>query len=342
MKKSILLLPLVLAACGGGSGSGGSGGGGTLPERAAISDTTIASNAAITKMVSEMGISSDGGAIVNSGRAASGTFNHNGTIYTTYRLDDVNFKSLLTTGATDRMRLQVDAGGRITGIRFINDSHQPQPPELFSNIARDGETNQFKTNLTEQGPTTFTYDSYGATLGLKYMDFGVIRAEVGGQTFDIPFAGGYEAARIKQNPPANVYTFTGKAAGFLMDGSGDSKNIATTNNGATLVIDQSAKTETLSAAFSDWYDIRVVNNFGIGAITFTTSNKTGTGWEISTPTANMQNGGHIGQETILFELNAYSENGKGAPTEASVLFNYQTKDTSSINVMLGFGGKTNP
>lgn len=351
MKKlSYLTLAGLLAACAGGGG-GGSGGGGGLPERAAISDAAIASNEAITKMVSEIGKSS-GGTIVNSGRAATGTFNHNGTIYTTYRLDDVDFKTLITSGAADKLKFLVDADGRINGIQFENVSHSDgSSANMFKPMERQGETATFEMASSDLNGT-FEYKSYATLLGLQYSDFGVVRVNAidRGNTitdYDIPFVGGYAAAKAdKFNMPAGTTTtFTGTAAGMVMDKDMNGA-LALNDTNATLKFNRATGgTETLSASFSNWYDIEVVRPAN-GPITF---NIDGTGktiasqYQINPPNPVLNNGQFNNNEVALFDVNYYGLN--NTAEEATALFQYQAPDSNpagNVNVMIGFGGTRQP
>lgn len=108
MKKYLILTSIfALAACGGGGGHSGSG----TPTRAAISDAAITSNRNITSMASEVLVPKNGGSVI----ARSGSVNYEGNSYTSYRLDDVNFR--VATGANDAfLRFNMDENGKIDSL----------------------------------------------------------------------------------------------------------------------------------------------------------------------------------------------------------------------------------
>ncbi len=108
MKKYLILTSVfALAACGGG-GHSGSG----TPTRAAVTQGAIDSNSYITSMASEVLIPKSGsGAVIT----RSGSVNYNGETYTSYRLDDVNFR--VATGANDAfLRFNMDENGKIDSL----------------------------------------------------------------------------------------------------------------------------------------------------------------------------------------------------------------------------------
>lgn len=115
MKKLFLLTSiLALAACGGGGGGGGSGGG--APMRAAIDPASpiaaevAASNAHVTSMTSEILVANDGsGHAPLLGRSARTSYE--GRTYTSYRLDDVNFR--FAGEETASLKFGLDADGKI-------------------------------------------------------------------------------------------------------------------------------------------------------------------------------------------------------------------------------------
>ena len=111
MKKYVLLTSiLALAACGGGSGGGG---GGVAPRAAIEPDSPVAlSNAQITSMASEILVASDGSAVAPS-MTRSGSAIFNGQRYTSYRLDDVQFKM---GGEDSLVKFELDKDGKIIAL----------------------------------------------------------------------------------------------------------------------------------------------------------------------------------------------------------------------------------
>lgn len=111
MKKYLILTSIfALAACGGGGG--GHSGSGGVPTRAAVTQGAIDSNSHITSMASEVLIPKGSGAVI----ARSGSVNYNGETYTSYRLDDVNFR-VATGGGNDAfLNFSMDSNGRIDSL----------------------------------------------------------------------------------------------------------------------------------------------------------------------------------------------------------------------------------
>ncbi len=134
MKKYLVLTSvLALAACGGGSGGGGAGA--PAGVRAAVDPSAVQSNSAITSMASEILVASDGSApVLNIAR--SGSVVHNGKTYTSYRLDDVNFR--VATGANDaNLKFHMDNIGKIDSLVMnVGTGNQY--------MDRRGDTNEFR------------------------------------------------------------------------------------------------------------------------------------------------------------------------------------------------------
>lgn len=142
------------------------------------------------------------------------------------------------------------------------------------------------------------YISYAKRLGLKYSDFGIMRHDFKTATFTAtglneageqevrqfidawgvmmtPFAGGYTSKKISDGDMATLandgnITFSGTAVadvryrdGLAYNGNGIDVPLTDdlmTDNGATLVFNQSG-TQTLTADFSDdWYKIQAIKN----------------------------------------------------------------------------------
>ena len=137
MKKYIALASiLALVACGGGGGGGGSGQRGASPVtvREAVSDDALTSNAAITSMASEVLVPKGGGDIVVN---RTGSVNIDGLSYTSYRLDDVNFRIATGGGGNPTLHFRMDNNGRIDSL-IVNAGGGKQ--KLF----RNGETSDFR------------------------------------------------------------------------------------------------------------------------------------------------------------------------------------------------------
>jgi len=114
MKKIFCLTSvLALAACGGGSGGGGAPTSSVvLPERAALESTAMTSNGKITSMSSEILVPTNS---ADSVVARVGSVNFGGKNYTSYRLEDVNFR--VATGVDNAfLNFNVDEQGRIDSL----------------------------------------------------------------------------------------------------------------------------------------------------------------------------------------------------------------------------------
>ncbi len=110
MKKYVFLTSiLALAACGGG---GHSGGGDGMPVRQAVTPEALTSNGYVTSMSTEVLVPKSSGAVV---ARTPATVNYNGLTYTSYRLDDVNFR--VATGANDAfLNFRMDPNGKIDSL----------------------------------------------------------------------------------------------------------------------------------------------------------------------------------------------------------------------------------
>ena len=150
MKKYLLLTSIfALAACGGGGG-GHSGAVMAPTQRVAIGSSTdpaAVSNSSVTSMASEVLVDSSGN-IVTPSRA--GSVSYNGHTYTSYRLDDVNFKF---GGEDSYINLEVDDNGQIVALSKYDrsDDFTSAPTYALSEegrfvrMASDG--NQFSKSL---------------------------------------------------------------------------------------------------------------------------------------------------------------------------------------------------
>ena len=112
MKKYFMYMSvLMLAACGGGSGGGVSGTG--LPVRAAVDPSALTSNQHITSMASEVLIPNNSGDTII---ARAGSVNFEGKQYTSYRLDDVNFRVATGGGNDALLNFKMDDLGKIDSL----------------------------------------------------------------------------------------------------------------------------------------------------------------------------------------------------------------------------------
>ena len=112
-----VLSALALVACGGGSG--GSGTGASDLRQVITPDSQAAqSNAAVTSMASEILVAKDG-SVVTPALGRSGSANYNGKTYTSYRLDDVDFK---IGGEDSKLKFEVDSKGQIIALTKLDRS----------------------------------------------------------------------------------------------------------------------------------------------------------------------------------------------------------------------------
>ena len=160
MKKYLSLIALViLTACGGGSGGGGNGTPNEIRCTGCVSAEVAASNAMITSMVSEIGVSQDGTEFVTPGRKSgeSASFHFNGKNYNSIKLDDVDMQ---IADWTKVYKFSIDAHGRIKGIHDVDNS----------DIAdRTPDTTEF--TFTKDGQhLNWTLQSFARDIGLKYAD----------------------------------------------------------------------------------------------------------------------------------------------------------------------------
>ena len=134
MKKLFILTSvLAIAACGGGGGGGGSSAPVTTPVRAAVSQDAITSNGEITSMKSEILVPKAGGSVI----ARAGSVNYDGLSYTSYRLDDVDFRVATSAGENPTLNFKMDDNGRIDSL-VLNVGAEKQ--KMF----RNGETSNFR------------------------------------------------------------------------------------------------------------------------------------------------------------------------------------------------------
>jgi len=333
MKKYLVLLSVLgLTACGGGGGGGfvatsndysveyvraGTGGN--------VTAVAAESNAAVTGMVSEIGVAADGSS-VNVGRSAT-NFNYNNKIYTSHKLDDANF-IFADEGFGGDITFHVNEDGQIDKLIAGGDLE-------FQRLATDPDdpnTRFFRGQVNDETwiDADLEYISQGKTLpngGLKYSDFGGVNVkdptthEFIRDGWRFVFAGGYDVRQIDVNNIQNSGTFTGKAVGDVVAVHGAGHGTAKTLDGdATLHF--SNGNSQLIAMFPDWYNVTYTENGGAKNITFSNYNgsetyrllkDTGTG-NVSFSDADINNiidDGDIAQEGALqSDVRYFGNNGK--------------------------------
>lgn len=185
--------------------------------------------------------------------------------------------------ANDRSDMKVT---QVTGdVREIDYNYQPGeliPIELF-------ELNYTKTETTD-------YQSYAKEMKLAYSDFGLLNrtsdkkyinnngeTQTDTLTEKIVFAGGYKDKKIEAKDLAEKMTFEGRAVGGVnvleTDNHGDISNAVNKNLGldgdATLVFDRDNGTQTVTAEFDNWYDVKAETDIDgkTGKLTLTNGDK---------------------------------------------------------------------
>ena len=113
-------------------------------------------------------------------------------------------------------------------------------------------------------------DAYGASVGLRYSDFGKINGiqylennKADAEKLGYVFAGGYDIKNIDKDTMSGKMAFAGKAVGQVMNHTEDADGVATNNyldiaSDAKLVFEDGK--ETLTMNFSDWYDVEYVKD----------------------------------------------------------------------------------
>lgn len=334
MKKNIFLYSvLILCGCSGGSQSPS-----TIINHIPVPDTSVASNEKITAMASEILIPTDSASqeII---RTSSNVVNFNGKSYLSYRLDNVNFETadaFSPNETEDNLSFIIDENGKITALNFKN--------EVAKRIedTNDFEIAIFNPYINETANTSLSYNSFAKDIGLRYADFGMISVNgIDGHEWlnedeHIAYIGGYDAKNISTEDFNNNITFKGLAKGSVSD-------LIIEDTNATLSVNKDTLTETLSASFNNWYDVKVTKN-NDDTVTFNISGDYSGPYTINQPTPNLSdNAKPNDKEAISFESEYYGTVNK--PEEAVVLFDYyqgtlpdgNEQDYTHINI--GFGGK---
>ena len=119
--------------------------------------------------------------------------------------------------------------------------------------------------------STLSFESVGKELGLAYSDFGTITLQGKGTQI---FHGGYDNYKIERDDIEALnkkLAFTGLAKGSVTSSQSDDELPLAGN--ATLQIAKNG-TETLTANFSNWYDVTITQNGSSNSIAFNGSEKT--------------------------------------------------------------------
>lgn len=185
--------------------------------------------------------------------------------------------------ASDRSDMEViQVTGDVREIDYDYQSGKPIPIELF-------ELNYTKTETTD-------YQSYAKEMKLAYSDFGLLnrisdkeyinndgKEQTDTMKETIVFAGGYKDKKIEAKDLAENMTFEGRAVGGVnvieTDNHGDISNAVNKNLGldgdATLVFDRNNGTQTVTAEFDNWYDVKAETDIDgkTGKLTLTNGDK---------------------------------------------------------------------
>lgn len=265
------------------------------------------------------------------------------------RLDGAVFSALITTGASDVMKLKINDEGKVVGVKFEDvgsGSSKYSPAELYTWLSRVGDTDRFDFN-SDNTSGELIMESYAKELGLKYTDFGTFTAAEGttvsgrdesGAT--IPFMGGYLAKNISTEDLKEDVTFKGIAKGMVNPANGTgATDLVIEDKNATLAFNKSTGEENFSASFDNWYDIKLVNK-GDRVQSFEVDDmgrQIDDIYQLKNPPLNAGE-----NEVFSFEKGYFGDN--GVPEEAVMLLQYQqhvgqANDDENLNLFLGFGGK---
>ncbi len=265
------------------------------------------------------------------------------------RLDGAVFSALITTGASDVMKLKINDEGKVVGVKFEDvgsGSSKYSPAKLYTWLSRVGDTDRFDFN-SDNTSGELIMESYAKELGLKYTDFGTFTAAEGttvsgrdesGAT--IPFMGGYLAKNISTEDLKEDVTFKGIAKGMVNPANGTgATDLVIEDKNATLAFNKSTGEENFSASFDNWYDIKLVNK-GDRVQSFEVDDmgrQIDDIYQLKNPPLNAGE-----NEVFSFEKGYFGDN--GVPEEAVMLLQYQqhvgqANDDENLNLFLGFGGK---
>ena len=373
MKKlTILTSVLALTACAGGSGGGNDS---LTPEQ---------SNARVTNMNSFVVVGGTNPTVNPNARAATtGILQSDGG--TRYDLENVTFKSIPTSGVIADLKFHTDENSKIVSIEFP-DAERIMADHEGSDITvgemkRQGDTNIFvehavldeefgdRAGQTVDIPTE--YVSYAEQVGLKYSDFGVLKADLasaglaefqdGEPFFLTPFMGGYDIKNVNNEQMANLaqennIVFTGIAKGQVSYHDWDIGGDIPLEGGlydenATLTFAQDGS-QTLAADFTNWAKIEAqqAENDKLSFKVVESYIPEDSKYYINTDVSNLDNGDMSGEHNMAMQTGYYGDN--NIPSEAVGLVQYQHQwgdpyyvesenrwDVENhVNVDLGFGG----
>ena len=234
-------------------------------------------------------------------------------------IEKVDFAT--TAGATDNLNFSIDASGKIIGVTVGGVDY-----------VRNGNTNTFSN-----ADATLTYNSWvlnedSGISNLSYSDFGVYQVTSDGVAGNnIPFAGGYASQKIAENDVQTAInsdiTFAGAAVGTVTNADDGVLNIV--DNRASLVFSKDTGASTLTANFSDWYNISVTKALNETDASITFSGYNGTS-EFQLPSG-------VTSGTANVNMGYYGPNPtSGIPIETTGLIEFA--DPSGINMGVAFGG----
>ena len=265
------------------------------------------------------------------------------------RLDGTFFSALITTGASDLMRLQVNDEGKVVGVKFEDvgsGSSKYSPAKLYTGLGRIGDTDRFEFD-SDNTSGELIMESYAKELGLQYSDFGTFTAAEGTTLSGrdesgavIPFMGGYLAKNISTENITEDVTFKGIAKGMVNPANETGAvDLGIEDKNATLVFNKATGEETFSASFNNWYDVKLVNK-GDRVQSFEVDDmgrQIDDIYQLKNPPLNAGE-----NEVLSFEKGYFGDN--GVPEEAVMLLQYQqhvgqSQEDGNLNVFLGFGGK---
>ena len=265
------------------------------------------------------------------------------------RLDGTLFSALITTGASDLMKLQVDDEGKVVGVKFEDvgsGSSKYSPAKLYAGLNRIGDTDRFEFD-SQNTSGELIMESYAKELGLQYTDFGTFTAAEGTTISGrdeagavIPFVGGYLAKNISTEDLKEDVTFKGIAKGMVNPANETGAvDLGIEDKNATLAFNKTTGEETFSASFSNWYDVKLVNKGDrVQSFEVNDAGREIDGlYQLKNPPLNAGE-----DEVVSFEKGYFGDS--GIPEEAVMLLQYQqhvgqTKDDGNLNVFIGFGGK---
>ncbi len=224
--------------------------------------------------------------------------------------------------------------------------------------------------------TDLDFQSFGKELGLAYSDFGKIVVSDGDNEF---FHGGYDDKKIALNTVQNIgktMNFKGKAVGIVEKSFNDTTTGKIDIAGDANLAVSDMGNETLSANFTDWYDVTVMRNKdGTNSIAFDNwKNGANTDYQFKhidsnndvvarpdgytveqftenrTPSASDYDNVVTGFTEGSLVLDYYGPNVGTGPTEFSGLVMYHEGmpvpkqngsgyDDRGVHFMMGFGGK---